>query len=158
MSETHSAARRNEAVCLALYSTMNATLQLYRDLLSPWGLSYQQLMVLGLLWSEGEQTPGEISAALLLDTSSVAGLLSRMQSAGLVDRETSASDRRRVRVTPTDRSHEIAAELGWLEDCMTEAIDLRPDEAHELVTRLHDLRERVTAFPRPEQSRPGIPA
>lgn len=158
MSETHSAARRNEAVCLALYSTMNATLQLYRDLLSPWGLSYQQLMVLGLLWSEGEQTPGEISAALMLDSSSVAGLLSRMQGAGLIERETSPDDRRRVRVTPTARSQEIVAELGWLEGCMTQAIDLEPDEAHDLVTRLNDLRERLTAFPRPEHVRSGISA
>ena len=158
MSETRSPIRRNEAVCLALYSTMNATLQLYRDLLSPWSLSYQQLMVLGLLWSEGEQTPGEISAALLLDTSSVAGLLRRMQEAGLIERETSSTDRRRVRVTPTARSREIIAELGWLEGCMTEAIDLEPDEAHDLVTRLNDLRARVTAFPRPEHVRTGIPA
>lgn len=158
MSDTHPAVRRNEAVCLALYSTMNATLQLYRELLSPWGLSYQQLMVLGLLWSEGEQTPGDISAALMLDTSSVAGLLNRMQSAGLIDRQTSQTDRRRVLVTPTARSREIIAELGWLEDCMTRAIDLEPDEAHDLVTRLNDLRERVTAFPRPEHARPGIPA
>lgn len=158
MTEMLTEARRNEAVCLALYSTMNATLQLYRDLLSPWGLTYQQLMVLGLLWSEGEQTPGEISAALMLDTSSVAGLLSRMQSAGLVERETSPADRRRVRVTPTPRSHEIVAELGWLEGCMTQAIDLEPDEAHDLVTRLNDLRERLAAFPRPEHVRPGTPA
>ena len=158
MSTTEPDARRNEAVCLALYSAMNATLQLYRELLSPWGLSYQQLMVLGVLWSEGEQTPGEIAAALMLDTSSVAGLLNRMQSAGLIEREPSSTDRRRVRVTPTARSRQIVAELGWLEDCMTQAIDLEPDEAHDLVSRLNDLRERVTAFPRPEHVRPGTHA
>ncbi|WEK62576.1 MAG: MarR family transcriptional regulator [Candidatus Microbacterium colombiense] len=158
MTEGLSAARRNEAVCLALYSTMNATLQLYRDLLAPWGLSYQQLMVLGLLWSEGEQTPGQISEALLLDSSSVAGLLSRMQSADLIERETSESDRRRVRVLPTARSRAIIEELGWLEGCLTQAIALDPDEAHDLVTRLHDLRERVAAFPRPEQEPAGVSA
>ncbi len=150
VDEERAASRLHEAVCLALYSATNATVQLYRDLLAPWGLSYQQVMVLGLLWEEGETTPGRIAEALMLDSSSVAGLLNRLQAAGLVERETDPSDRRRVRVTSTERGREIAGQLGWLEDCLTRAIALDRDQAHDLVTRLHELRETIAAFPRPQ--------
>jgi MarR family transcriptional regulator, organic hydroperoxide resistance regulator len=139
----------SEAVCLALYSAMNATVQLYRDLLAPWGLTYQQLMVLGILWQETDVTSGRIARVLMLDSSTVAGLLKRLESAGLVRREADAGDRRRVRVVATDRSLEIAGELGWLESCLAEAIALSPAQAADLVARLHALRESVIRAPRP---------
>jgi len=142
--------RMNEAVCLALYSAMNATVQLYRDLLAPWGLTYQQLMVLGVLWQEDEGTPGRIAHALMLDSSTVAGLLKRLEAAGLVRRDADAGDRRRVRVVATDASRAIAGELGWLESCLAEAIALTPAQAEDLVRRLHALRASVTAYPRPQ--------
>lgn len=145
--------RMNEAVCLALYSAMNATVQLYRDLLAPWGLTYQQLMVLGVLWQESEARPGRIAEVLMLDSSTVAGLLKRLEAAGLVHRGTDPEDLRRVRVTATDRSREIAAELGWLEACLAEAIDLNQQQARDLVERLHALRGSVAGF-----RRPNVPA
>lgn len=142
--------RVSQAVCLALYSTTHATLQLYRDLLGPWGLSYPQLMVLGLLWESGEQTPGAISEALWLDSSSVAGLLRRMEKNGLIARDVDPDDRRRVRVTATDHSQQLRTELGWLEECLTGAMDLDETAAHDLVTRLRSLRDTIAAFDRPD--------
>lgn len=158
MGTQSAGSRMSEAVCLALYSTMNATLQLYRDLLAPWGLSYQQLMVLGVLWEEGESTPGRIAQVLGIDSSSVAGLLRRLQGEELIARETDPGDRRRVRVTPTDRGRRIAEELGWLEACVTEAMSMEASVAHDLVTRLDALRQTVLAFPRPQLTPDPAPA
>ncbi|GAB3597134.1 MarR family winged helix-turn-helix transcriptional regulator [Microbacterium tumbae] len=141
--------RMSEAVCLALYSAMNATVQLYRDLLSPWGLTYQQLMVLGVLWEGSEATPGRIAEVLMLDSSTVAGLLKRLEAAGLVQRGADPEDHRRVRVTATEASRQIAEELGWLEACLAEAIGLDRAHAHDLVGRLHALRESVVGYRRP---------
>ncbi len=141
--------RMDEAVCLALYSAANATVQLYRDLLAPWGLTYQQLMVLGVLWQEREVTSGRIASTLMLDSSTVAGLLKRLESMGLLRRETDQNDRRRVRVVPTAQSRDIANQLGWLEACIAGAIDLTPSQAHDLIERLHALRRSVTEYPRP---------
>ncbi len=150
--------RMDQAVCLALYSAMNATVQLYRDLLAPWGLTYQQLMVLGVLWQESEATPTRIGEVLMLDSSTVAGLIKRLEAAGLVHREPDPGDRRRVRVLPSAQSRTIARELGWLEACLAEAIDLTPAQAGDLITRLHALRESVTRFPRPDSPRPEEPS
>ncbi|RZI94237.1 MAG: MarR family transcriptional regulator [Microbacterium sp.] len=149
--------RLNQAVCFALYSAMNATVQLYRDLLAPWGLTYQQLMVLGVLWQETEATPTRIGDALMLDSSTVAGLLKRLEAADLVHREPDPDDRRRVRVLPSEQSRAIASELGWLEACLADAIDLTPTQAGDLISRLHTLRESVIRFPRPAAASPGAP-
>lgn len=142
--------RMDAAVCLAVYGAANATLQLYRDLLAPWGLTFQQLMVLGVLQEAGETTPGGIADALMVDSSSVTGLLNRMERAGMIERDVDRADRRRVLVRSTSHARETLGRLGWIEDCLAEAVALDDDAARDLVTRLHALRDTVSAFTRPE--------
>ncbi len=137
------------SVCHALYTATQSTLQLYRDLLGPLGLSYQQGMVLALLWQHGRATPGELADELALDPSSISGLLGRMERAGLVERATDAADRRRVTVTATDRGLQLRSEAGWVQECVSRALALDAEQAQELVGRLEVLRSTIDAFPRP---------
>ena len=53
-----------DSVCFAVYSAAQATVQLYRDLLAPWGVTYQQLLVLGILWRDESTSPGRIADEL----------------------------------------------------------------------------------------------
>lgn len=138
----------DDVLCHSLYSTAQATVQLYRDLLAPWGLSFQQLMVLGVLWRDGEQSPGGIAKTLALDSSSVAGLLGRMQSAGLIERDTDPADRRRVQVRATDEAVRLRDELDWLESCVAEALGVSIPQAQELVAQLRSLRSNMENFAR----------
>jgi len=134
------------SVCFALYTSMQATLQLYRDLLAPWGLTFQQALVLAVLWERGDVSPSELATALQLDSSSISGLLNRMEAAGLVRREPSLTDRRAVRITPTERSLEIRSELAPVGQCIVEALDLDRDDAVKIVGSLHALRDRITEY------------
>lgn len=134
------------SVCFALYSSLQTTLGLYRDLLAPWGLTYQQLLVLAVVWERGEVAPGVLADELCLDPSSVSGLLGRMERADLIRREHDAADRRAVRVLPTERSLDIRAELGHLERCVTEAMQITRADAETLVASLHSLRTTVRAY------------
>lgn len=138
----------DDVMCHALYTAAQSTVQLYRDLLAPWGLTFQQLLVLGVLWKNSTMTPGEIGEALRLDSSSVAGLLRRMQDSELIERTTDRSDRRRVCVTATEHSLSIRDELGWLEECVARALGFEKADAMELIARLHTLRASIDAFPR----------
>ncbi|QNA93578.1 MULTISPECIES: MarR family winged helix-turn-helix transcriptional regulator [unclassified Microbacterium] len=137
----------DDSLCHALYTATQATVRLYRDLLAPWGLSYQQVVLLAVLWDQGELTAGKIAEHLHLDSSSVTGLLTRMETAGLVERSVDAADRRRVLVRSTARGLAIRDELGWLEDCIARALGVEADEARDLLARLSALRESVKAFP-----------
>ncbi|GAA5200306.1 MarR family transcriptional regulator [Microbacterium jejuense] len=134
------------SVCFALYTSMQATLQLYRDLLAPWGLTFQQALVLAVLWEHGDASPGDLATALQLDSSSISGLLNRMEAAGLVQRAPSQADRRAVRVTPTERSLQIRSELAPVGQCIVEALALDRDDAVTLVGSLHALRDRITDY------------
>lgn len=141
---------RESAICFAVYSTMHATLQLYRDLLEPWGLTYQQILVMSVVWGEDDVTPGRLAEALMLDSSTVAGLLKRLERDGLVERTADAADRRRVRITPTARSREILQQTGGLAACVAQAMSLSVSEAQTLLDLLHKMRSGVSEFARPD--------
>ena len=134
------------SVCFALYSSMQTTLQLYRRLLAPWGLTYQQLMVLAVVWERGEVSPTELAELLCLDASSISGLVGRLERAGHLRREHNASDRRSVKVTATEKSYEIRGQLGHIERCVAEAMRLTPDDAQTALTTLRSLRTAMLSY------------
>ncbi|WP_434969709.1 MarR family winged helix-turn-helix transcriptional regulator [Microbacterium sp. bgisy207] len=139
-----------DSVCFAVYSAAQATVQLYRDLLAPWGVTYQQLLVLGILWRDESTSPGRIAAELHLDASTITGLVNRLESAGLVERFRPAGDRRTVMVTATEASADLQASLHRVAGCVADAMKMEPDAAHSLISSLHDLRDNLTSADRPE--------
>lgn len=128
---------------------MQATLSLYRELLAPWGLTYQQAMVLAVVWELEPLSPGELAGELSLDSSSVTGLLNRMERRGLLSRSADITDRRRITIRSTDRSHEIRSQLIWVEDCIASAIALNHEGSTELVSRLWHLRTNLESYTPP---------
>ena len=137
----------DRSVCFALYATMHATLGLYRDLLAPWGITYQQALVLALLWDREPCSPGELADHLALDASSVTGLLNRMERAGLLTRTLDPRDRRRFLVRSTELSRDLRAQLGWVEDCVAEAISFDSTQTATLLRELGRLRENISTYP-----------
>lgn len=137
-------------VCFAMYSASQATVQYYRDVLAPYGLTYQQFLVLVELQLTGSQSPSHLAAALHLDGSSVSGLLNRMEKLGLIERIRDDRDRRAVRVAATDSGREIFGHLGFLGPCISGAMSLTSEEQQVLIKVLHKVRDAVTDAPRPE--------
>lgn len=133
----------DSAVCFSLYSSLQATLQLYRDLLAPWGLTYQQLLVLVVLWEQGSVTPSDLAQSLHLDRSTISGLLKRMERDGLITRNRDIDNQRAVHVDLTERGEELRAELADIFVCVGQAMNLSEHDATELVTALHALRTAV---------------
>ena len=70
--------------------------------LEPFNITPGQYGVLGCLWEQGPCTPKEIAQILQLENSTISGVLDRMQKRGLIDRVVDPSDRRSVRVVPTE--------------------------------------------------------
>lgn len=135
-------------MCFAVYSAAQATVQLYRDLLAPWGVTYQQLLVLSILWREESASPGRIAAELHLDASTISGILNRLEAAGLIARTRPAGDRRAVAVTATEASADLQASLHRVAGCVGDAMKLDPDAARSLIDTLHDLRDNVASADR----------
>jgi DNA-binding MarR family transcriptional regulator len=70
-------------------------------------LPHSQVILLRKLMAKGPLTPADLSGELHLARSTVSNLITDLATAGLVNRETSPTDRRSVLVTPTDRAREI---------------------------------------------------
>lgn len=69
----------------------------YGPLLDELGLTYAQYVTMLVLWEASEDmTVGEIGGRLRLDTSTLAPLLKRLESLGLVRRKRDPADERRV--------------------------------------------------------------
>jgi homoprotocatechuate degradation regulator HpaR len=83
----------------------------FRPLLNANDITEQQWRIVRLLLDTGPLEPVQIGVQCRLSSPSLAGVLSRMESMGLVTRERLAHDQRRVHVSLTARSRALATKM-----------------------------------------------
>lgn len=80
--------------------------------LAPFDITPSQYGVLNCLWlSDGPRLPREIAEMLSLETSTVSGILDRMQKKGLIDRMINEDNRREIFVTLTEKGAALEDEV-----------------------------------------------
>jgi len=94
-------------LCFPLYAASNLLTRLYRPLLDELGLTYPQYLVMLVLWEQAPASVGELSTRLHLDSGTLTPLLKRLEAAGLVRRQRSAEDERRVEVSLTPKGQAL---------------------------------------------------
>ena len=77
----------NKHVCFALYTASHAFTRVYSERLSEVGLTYEQYLVMLVLWQQQQDSVESIAAKLNLDLKSLAPALSGLEDAGLISRE-----------------------------------------------------------------------
>lgn len=88
----------------------------YRPLLDELELTYPQYLVLMVLWEEEPCTVSHLGNRLYLDSGTLSPLLKRLESAGLVSRQRSATDERRVEISLTDRGRALEERAACIPD------------------------------------------
>ncbi len=73
------------------------------------GLTGPQLVLLNEIARSGENTAGEIARAVSLSQATVTGILERLEKRGLLVRQRSQRDKRRIMVSITDAGRQILA-------------------------------------------------
>src|SRR5512135_3576528 len=101
--------RRN--LPLLLLQARESAMESFRPILNAHGITEPQWRILRALLERGPLEPREIGQACRISSSSLAGVLARMDDLGLVVRERMAHDQRRVAVSLTPRSRELAAKM-----------------------------------------------
>ncbi len=101
--------RLDQQICFSLNAASRAFNGVYRVVLKDLGLTYPQYLVMLVLWEHGELPVKKLGEHLRLDSGTLSPLLKRLEAAGLVLRERSASDERSVRVRPTGRAWRCAS-------------------------------------------------
>ncbi len=117
--------------------------QLYRKYLGEYDLTYPQLMVLVVLWSDDKQTINEIGAKLYLETGTLTPLLKRLEKKGFINRIRSKDDERIVIVSLSKEGKKFKKKLGPLASTMLCDLSMQPDEVQKLVSKIHSVRKNI---------------
>ncbi|MBE9506255.1 MAG: MarR family transcriptional regulator [Chloroflexi bacterium] len=98
-------------LCFKLGRVVRRVQQYYEQRLHPFDLTPSQFFVLDALWSKDSVSIGELGEQVALDTSTITGILDRLERNGLVERHQNPTDRRSVLVTLTDRARELEPQV-----------------------------------------------
>ena len=136
-------------LCFLLYGASRAVTQLYQPLLEPLGLTYPQYLALLVLWEQDGIAVGSLGERLYLDSGTLTPLLKRLEAAGLVRRERSVDDERRVLVHLTDEGGALRSRARGIPRDLAGATGCSAEEVASLTDQLQRLRTRLLAATAP---------
>lgn len=89
-------------ICFPIYAVSRLIIREYQPYLNKLGITYPQYLVLMVLWETDRITVNDIAQKLILNTNTITPLLKRMEQQGIISRERSDADERKVviRLTP----------------------------------------------------------
>ena len=83
----------------------------YEQRLLPFNLTTSQYFVLNALWMGDGVSVGELGERVSLDSSTLTGIIDRMERSGYAERRPNPEDRRSVLVFLTDKAHELSPRI-----------------------------------------------
>jgi len=102
-------ARRH--ICFNLGRVMRRVYEYYEQRLSPFGLTPPQYFVFNALWMGDGISVGELGELVSLDSSTLTGIIDRMERSGYVERRPNPDDRRSVLVFLTAKARELGPRM-----------------------------------------------
>lgn len=127
-------------LCFALYSASLSMTKLYKPLLDELGLTYPQYLVLLVLWESDGISVSTLGERLSLDSGTLTPLLKRMEAAGLVLRQRSSEDERRVHVLLSPAGRALQAQAAHIPGCVMAHSGLALSELVALTRQVQSLR------------------
>jgi DNA-binding MarR family transcriptional regulator len=91
-----------QCINFGLTKAQNYVHQLFKAELAPFGVTPGQYGVLKCLWDENGLTAKQLAERLYLDSSTITGILDRMEVKGLIKRSHDPRDRRALRIMVTE--------------------------------------------------------
>lgn len=126
-------------LCFALVTAARNVVSVYRPILEPLGLTHPQYLVMLALWERSPRPLNDLAADLALEPATASPLVKRLEADGLVLRERSTQDERRLDITLTaagralrDRALDVPAQV-----MAAVGMDLQ---------QIADLRDGLSAF------------
>lgn len=123
----------NKCINFLLSKAQQSVYQHFKGKLAEYDVTPVQYGILACLWQQDGQAPSQIAANLNLDSSTITGILDRMEHKELLHRTPDPSDRRALKVVLTDAG-----------SALQEPIDRIIDEANEEIMEGLSENERET--------------
>ncbi|WP_136052680.1 MarR family winged helix-turn-helix transcriptional regulator [Microbacterium sp. K36] len=102
MTDTDDLLRLENQLCFAVVTAARNVVAIYRPILEPLGLTHPQYLVMLALWERSPRTLNDLAADLALEPATASPLVKRLEADGLVTRQRSSEDERRLEITLTD--------------------------------------------------------
>ena len=133
-------------LCFRLYTASRLITQAYYPLLSEYGLTYPQYLVLLVLWEKDEQPVNDIAKRLMLETNTVTPLLQRMESEGILTRTQGKKDARQMIVKLTKKGSALHDKLLSVPETVGSYVlcdSVTPESVPGLFTMLDDIIKQL---------------
>ncbi|AZS40216.1 MarR family transcriptional regulator [Microbacterium oxydans] len=101
MTPTDDLLRLENQLCFALVTAARNVVALYRPILEPLGLTHPQYLVMLALWERAPRTLNDLAVDLAMEPATASPLVKRLEADGLVARQRSTEDERRLEITLT---------------------------------------------------------
>ena len=138
-----SALRLDNQLCFALYSASLAMTKLYKPLLEALDLTYPQYLAMLVLWEQDGASVSALGERLFLDSGTLTPLLKRMEEKGLLRRQRSAQDERRVEVFLTAQGTALKAQAARVPACVIAATNVPVPDLLALTQQVQTLRNQL---------------
>lgn len=138
--------RLDNQLCFRLYTASRLLTQAYNPLLSQYGLTYPQYLVLLVLWEKDEQPVNDIAKRLFLETNTVTPLLQRMEKEGLLTRTKGKKDARQMIVSLSWKGKSLQDKLTFVPFTVGKAVvcdSVNPETAPDLFRMLDDIIDKL---------------
>ena len=134
-------------LCFRLYTASRLVTQAYHPLLSGYGLTYPQYLVLLVLWEKDGQPVNDIAKRLFLETNTVTPLLQRMEKEGILLRKKGEKDARQMIVSLTRKGKDLQKKLADVPLTVANAVvcdSVTPETAPDLYRMLDDIISKLS--------------
>lgn len=140
-------------LCFPIYALSRLIIREYKPLLDDLNLTYPQYLVLLLLWETDGLAVNDIAEKLVLNTNTVTPLLKRMETQGLVIRQRSDEDERRVIVTLTPQGLALRDKAATVPERLVSSLaskTMRVDDLKHMVGQIYSLIDHLSDEPHSE--------
>ncbi len=126
-------------LCFPLYACSKEVVRRYSPYLDELGLTYTQYLVMMALWEYGPTSVTKLGERLYLDSGTLTPLLKKLEARGLLTRERSEDDGRRVDVVLTEAGKAMKQEARKVPISMGQCLKIDPRDAEDLVRILRKV-------------------
>jgi DNA-binding MarR family transcriptional regulator len=124
-------------LCFALYAASNHMTRLFVPFLQKLGVTYPQYLVLVVLWERGPQGGGDLAALLRMEFGTLSPMLKRIERKGLITRQRTVADERRVVVALTAKGVSLRKRTEQMLGEFYCFLNMPLDDLTDLKDRLH---------------------
>ncbi|MGE4214979.1 MAG: MarR family winged helix-turn-helix transcriptional regulator [Anaerotignaceae bacterium] len=130
-----------ECINFLLTTAQHNVFQLLSVKLAEYDVTPSQYGVLSCLWGRTHATPKQIAETLCLETSTISGVLDRMQKKDLIDRVINKEDRREVQVIITEKGKALEEPISKIIDDVNAEVlkDFKQDEVLSIKKALREI-------------------